>query len=211
MMTTRKTQVKKMPRHGVPLLPIGQEVLETFLNRQYEFGVLPQGSKVYRYGSDETQARWSRGAWVNVTEDLFHFTDEALEKCALLDATFSTMHARPEECTIVSGMPKTANEVWRHPHTSYETRGKKPAEIWNTAAWRATLIALDDVPVYVGIAGPMAFDLSTGKRYRGLGDQAAHRTYPGGASQILITGTNFDKFMFVPPERMQWTRWPQHH
>lgn len=217
------TQIRKVLRAGVPLLPMGYEVLDTFQNRQYDFGFLPQGSRVYRYGSDESQARWSRGQWVNVTEDLFHFTDEALEKCALLDATFWTMETEQEiaqrekdkrdAALGVNGRHSAGRmpDPWRNPSAEYQTSTKKPPTIWNSAAWRATLIALEDVPVYFGIAGPMAFDLSTGKRYRGPGDQTVHRTYPGGASQILISGMNFDKFTFVPPERMQWTRWPQHH
>jgi len=217
------TQVRKVLRAGVPLLPIGYDVLDTFKNRQYDFGFLPKGSRVYRYGSDETQARWSRGQWVNVTEDLFHFTDEALEKCALLDATFWTMETEQETAHREKAKREAAMRMhgrsaavkipdpWRNPSPEYQTAGNMPAPIWNSAAWRATLIALEDVPVYFGVAGPMAFDLSTGKRYRGQGDQTAHRVYPGGASQILISGMSFDKFTFVPPERMMWTRWPQHH
>lgn len=217
------TQVRKASRMGVSLLPIGEEAVETFRNRQYDVGLLPKGSRVYRYGSDETQARWSRGQWVNLTEDLLYFTDEALEKCALLDATFWTMETeqdaakrnktKQEAALRANGTAAAGKlpDVWRNASLEYQTHGNKPAPIWNSAAWRATLIASEDVPVYFGVAGPMVFDLSTGKRYRGPGDQVAHRTYPGGASQILISGMEFDKFTFVPPERMMWTRWPQHH
>ncbi len=216
-------QIRKVLRADIPLLPLGSDVLETFRDRHCNVGWLPKQSRVYRYGSDETQARWSRGQWVNVTEDLFYFTDEALEKCVLLDATFWTMEteretaqrekAKREAALRMNGRPAAVkiSDVWRNPGPEYQTSGNKPAPIWNSAAWRATLIALEDVPVYFGVAGAMAFDLSTGKRYRGPGDQTAHRAYPGGASQILISGIDFDKFTFVPPERMMWTRWPQHH
>ena len=103
-----------------------------------------------------------------MTEDLFHFTDEALEKCALLDATFWTME------------------------TEQETAQREKAK-------RETVMRMN---------GRSA---AGGKRYQRQGDQTAHRTYPGGASKILISGMAFDKFTFVPPERMMWTRWPQHH
>lgn len=180
------TQVRRAAREGFPLAPIERDVIESFRGHHYEAGWLTAGSRVYRYGADESQARWSRGPWVNVTEDLFHFADEALEKCALLDATMVTLQ--------------------------YDSRNKKSGAIWNTAAMRATLIAAADVPVFFGIAGPMAFDLSTGKRYRGTGDQTVHRVYPGGASQLLISRADFDKFQWsIPPVPMKWTKWPSHH
>ena len=215
--------IRKALRADVPLLPLSGEATDTFRDRHCQAGWLPKDSRVYRYGSDETQARWSRGQWVNITEDLFHFTDEALEKCALLDATFWTMEteqetaqrekAKREAAMRMNGRSAAVKvpDLWRNPGPEYQTAGNKPAPIWNSAAWRATLITLEDVPVYFGVAGPMAFDLSSGKRYRGQGDQTAHRAHPGGASQILISGMAFDKFTFVPPERMMWTRWPQHH
>jgi len=215
--------IRKALRADVPLLPLSGEATDTFRDRHCQAGWLSKNSRVYRYGSDETQARWSRGQWVNVTEALFHFTDEALEKCALLDATFWTMETEQETAHREKVKREAAMRMhgrsaavkipdpWRNPSPEYQTAGNMPAPIWNSAAWRATLIALEDVPVYFGVAGPMAFDLSTGKRYRGQGDQTAHRAYPGGASQILISGMSFDKFTFVPPERMMWTRWPQHH
>jgi hypothetical protein len=215
--------IKKALRANVPLLPLSGDAMDTFRDRHCHVGWLAKDSRIYRYGSDETQARWSRGQWVNVTEDLFYFTDEALEKCALLDATFWTMETEREAAerekakrkTVMLGSARATGarlpDAWRNPSSEYRTPENQPAPIWNSAAWRATLIALEDVPVYFGVAGPMAFDLSTGKRYRGPGDQTAHRAYPGGATQILISGMDFDRFTFVPPERMQWTRWPQHH
>ena len=184
--------IRKALRADVPLLPLNGEAMDTFRDRHCQAGWLPKGSRVYRYGSDETQARWSRGQWVNVTEDLFHFTDEALEKCALLDAIFWTMEteqeaaqrekAKREAAMRMNGRSAAVKipDLWRNPGPEYQTAGNKPAPIWNSAAWRATLITLEDVPVYFGVAGPMAFDLSSGKRYRGQGDQTAHRVYPGG-------------------------------
>jgi len=156
--------IRKALRADVPLLPLSGEATDTFRDRHCQAGWLPKDSRVYRYGSDETQARWSRGQWVNITEDLFHFTDEALEKCALLDATFWTMETEQETAQREKAKREAAMRIWRNPSPEYQTAGNKPAPIWNSAAWRATLIALEDVPVYFGVAGPMAFDPSAGKR-----------------------------------------------
>ena len=178
--------IRRASRHGFLLALPPRETIETFRNSHYEPGWIPEGSRVYRYGSDPSQARWSRGAWVNLTTDLFEVAGEALERCALLDATMITLQ--------------------------YDPRNNKPGAIWNTAAWRATLIAKQDVPVYVGIAAPMAFDLSTGKRYRGRGDQRIHRIYQGGAVQLVTGRGEFDKFdWMVPPVPMKWTQWAGHH
>ena len=180
------TQVLKASLDGFPLPPLSLEVISTFRHHRYLAGWLPAGSRLYRYGSDESQARWTRSYWVNVTEDFFHSANEAIEKYGLLDATMSTLQYDPD--------PKS----------------RKPGAIWNTAGWRGTLITSKDVPVYFGVAGAM--DLSTGHRYRGPGDQTVHRCYTGGASQILVSHTDFDKFEWiVPPVPVRWTKWPGHH
>src|SRR5215471_18882213 len=38
------------------------------------------------------------------------------------------------------------------------------AREWNTAGWRAMFVAKVAIPVWYGLAGPMAFDVFSGKR-----------------------------------------------
>jgi hypothetical protein len=121
---------------------------------------------------------WSRGSWVNATTDRFDYVDEAIEWCSLLDATM---------------------------------RGLEPGKatgVWNTAAWRCTLIANQPVPIYSGITSSLAFDLFSSTIYRGAGDQMPHRSTPGGATQILIPGGEFNKFNWLPPVKLESTRLP---
>lgn len=57
---------------------------------------------------------------------------------------------------------------------------------WNSAAHRGAFDVVKQLYAWVGLAGPMAFDVFTGKRYLGKGDQAPHISRPGGGSQILV-------------------------
>lgn len=166
----------RLPNVSYP--PLGAEEQATFLDRGYQPGWIPAGVCVYRYGSNPSQAIWSRRSWVNVTTDRFDFTDEAIEWCSLLDATMKGLHADG-----VTG-------------------------VWNTAAWRCCLTALKPVPVYHGIVAPLGFDLYTAKVYRGPGDQIPHRTTSGGAVQILVPVSERDSFTQPPPVSLQPTRLP---
>lgn len=158
--------------------PLDSEEQATFRDHRYQPGWIAAGASVYRYGSNPSQALWSRRPWVNVTTDRFDFTDEAIEWCSLLDATMKGLQA--EQATGV----------------------------WNTATWRSCLTALKPVPVYYGIVAPLSFDLYSATIYRGPGDQIPHRSTPGGAVQILVPVSERDSFMQPPPVSLQSTRLP---
>jgi hypothetical protein len=73
------------------------------------------------------------------------------------------------------------------------------AKEWNTAGWRAMFVAKIAIPVWYGQAGPMAFDVFSGKRYRGPGDLSANMTRGGGGSQVLVHKSNFPGLFPSPP------------
>ena len=161
--------------------PLTREIEATFQDSRFEEGWIAAGQSVFRHGSDPSQARWSRGKWVNATLDEFEYSAEAIKFCALLDATL---------------------------HALESSKNGQPTGVWNTAAWRCTLTARAPVAVYFGYAAPLIFDSSVAKVYRGSGDLSPDRCVPGGAVQLLISGDAFDRFHWSHPERLQSTRLP---
>ncbi len=77
------------------------------------------------------------------------------------------------------------------------TASGKTRRPWSVAAWRAELQAVHGLYAWVGAARPMAFDVFTGKRYRGPGDSTQHVTRPGGGSQVLVHRSSVPKLRVV--------------
>lgn len=161
---------------SLPLLP--PMFRETFQSCSCWAGLLPRGLLVYRYGSTKAHATTSGQAWVNFSEDCFRTSEDVIQNLCLLDFTGSDLGEFD---------PKTGAKLvsTRLDPESKPPSGKKPPP-WNVAAWRGEFEVTRDFYAWVGLAGPMAFDILTGKRYRGFGDSTPHVSRPGGGSQVLV-------------------------
>ena len=173
-------RIRKMtggvPAGSLPTLP--PSFRETFQTFSCCAGLLPRGLKLYRYGSTRQQATSSRQDWVNFSEDCFRTSEEVIQNLCLLDFTGSDLG----EFDPKSSAKLPATQV----APGWKPSGGKTPEPWNVAAWRGEFEVTQDVYAWVGLAGPMAFDIHTGKRYRGQGDSAPHVSRPGGGSQVLV-------------------------
>ena len=72
-----------------------------------------------------------------------------------------------------------------------------PRAPWNTAEWRAEFKSTENIVVWFGLAGPMAFDTSEGVRYLGPGDLLSDLIRHGGGSQVLIQQGSLSKIELV--------------
>ncbi len=151
------------------LPPIDQHVRETFRPSDCWPALVPKGTTLYRYGTTHQQVTGSRQAWINFSEDCLRTSDEVIQQLCLLDFTVANLE------------PGTGP-------------GPQP---WNTASLRGRFQATQDLHVWAGAAGSMAFDVYTGLRYRGPGDQYAHIWRAGGGSQILVHRTHMDRIALI--------------
>ena len=177
---SKMSRIQKAPAGtrvaGLPPLPAAFR--ETFQSGESWPGLLPRGVLVYRYGSTQVQATSSIQPWVNFSEECFRTSEEVIQSLCLLDFTGSDLGEFD---------PKTGGKLVSTPmgRGSKSPSGEKP-QPWNVAAWRGEFEVTREFYAWVGLAGPMAFDIHTGKRYRGPGDSVPHVSRPGGGSQVLV-------------------------
>jgi hypothetical protein len=162
------------------------EYLETFLDGRCFRARVERDAVLYRYGSTPQQATSTSRPWVNFSEDRLD-TSEVIRSLALLDVTGADPGLR-DPSTGKPLMPDHADPTW----TGHGRGGERPLA-WNVASWRATFRAAREFHAWVGLAAPMAFDLYTGKQYRGPGDQLPHIARPGGGSQVLVNRSNLPR------------------
>ncbi|MBA2669749.1 MAG: hypothetical protein H0U67_05200 [Gemmatimonadetes bacterium] len=159
------------------LPPLAPSFRSTFQTATYWPALVPRGARLYRYGSTQQQVRSSTQEWINFSEDCLPTSEEVIQRLCLLDFTDSDLGERDP----LSGAALPGRVVARGGPS-----GPNPPRPWNTAALRGAFRATDEVYAWAGLAGPMAFDVFTGKRYQGRGDQMPHISRPGGGSQVLV-------------------------
>jgi hypothetical protein len=160
----------------LPSLPTW--IIETFQDKP-EQSTLDPRRVLYRYGSDPQQLiQPGKGDWFFMSEDHFDMTEDAVEFLCLLDHTAAGTYG-VDKATGQKVLIKAldARGTWS---------GADSALPWNTGRWRAKFSIRQEISVWLGTAGSMAFDLARGKRYRGPGDMVPHLTRSGGASQVMV-------------------------